>query len=330
MKAIIYEEYGSADVLRLKEVAKPIPKSNEVLIRVHAATVTSGDCNVRGFTFVPPGFGFVPRLAFGLRKPRRKILGTEVAGEIAAVGQDVTSFKEGDQVFGIDSGSLGAYAEFVCRPEKKALATKPVNTTYEEAAAIPFGGTTALFFLRDLGRIQPGQKVLINGASGGVGAYAVQLAKYYGAEVTGVCSTGNLKLVLGLGADQVVDYTTEDFRTKGERYDVILDTVVSMTSFSACKNALKHNGLYLAVAAGPQEFAQMIRTSLRGGRRVLGGTPAEKKGDLLFLKELVEAGKIRPVVDRCYPLEETADAHRYVDDGHKRGNVVIKVLQNGD
>jgi NADPH2:quinone reductase len=325
MKAIIYEEYGSADVLQLKEIAKPVPKAGEVLIKVRAATVTSGDCNLRGFTFVPPGFGFVPRLAFGLRRPRRKILGTEVAGEIEAVGKDVKSFKEGDQVFGIDSNSLGAYAEYVCRSEKKALALKPVNASYEEAAAIPFGGTTALFFLRDLGKLQPGQKVLINGASGGVGAYAVQLAKFYGAEVTGVCSTGNLELVMSLGADQVIDYTREDFRTKGERYDIILDTVVGKTSFSDCKNALKPKGLYLPVAGGPQEFLQLMWTASRGGKRVRAGTPPENKRDLIFLKELVEAGKIVPLIDRCYPLERTAEAHRYVDKGHKRGNVIITV-----
>jgi NADPH:quinone reductase-like Zn-dependent oxidoreductase len=329
MKAVVYEEYGSADVLQLKEVAKPVPKAGEVLIKVHAATVTSGDCNLRGFTFVPPGFGFVPRLAFGLRKPRRKILGVEVAGEIEAMGRDIRSFKEGDQVFGIDSNSLGAYAEYVCRPEKGALATKPANTTYEEAAAIPFGATTALFFLRDLGKIQSGQKILINGASGGVGSYAVQLAKYYGAKVAGVCSTGNLELVRSLGADHIIDYTQEDFRTNGESYNIILDTVVGKVSFSACKTALKQNGIYLAIAGGPQEFVQMMWMSFRGGERVLAGTPAEGKRDLMFLKELVEAGKIRPVIDRCYPLEQTADAHRYVDQGHKRGNIVITVAPNG-
>lgn len=328
MKAIVYTEYGPPDVLHLKEVAKPAPKDNEVLIRVHAATVTTGDVNLRGFTFVPPGFGFVPRLAFGLRKPNRAILGTEVAGEIEAIGKDVTSFKKGDQVFGIDSGRLGAYAEFVCRPEKGALAIKPADMTYEEAAALPGGAGTALYFLRDLAKIRLGQKVLIHGASGGVGTYAVQLAKHYGAEVTGVCSTANLELVQTLGADKVIDYTRADFRTSGETYDVILDTVVGRTSFSGCKNSLKSNGRYLAVAGGPKEFFQMAWTSIQGGRKVLAGTPGEGKEDLIFLKELVEAGKIKPFIDRCYPLEQTADAHRYVDQGHKRGNVVITVRHN--
>ncbi|MGZ9222843.1 MAG: NAD(P)-dependent alcohol dehydrogenase [Anaerolineales bacterium] len=328
MKAIVYTEYGPPDVLQLKEVEKPAPKDNEVLIRVHATTVTTGDVNLRGFTFVPPGFGFVPRLAFGLRGPRKTILGTEVAGKIEATGKDVTLFKKGDQVFGIGSGNLGAYAEFVCRPEKGALAKKPSNVSYEEAAAIPGGAGTALYFLRDLAKIRPGQKVLINGASGGVGTYAVQLARYYGAEVTGVCSTANVDLVKSLGADNVIDYTKADFRTSGETYDIILDTVVGRTSFSGCRNSLKQNGLYLAVAGGPKEFFQMAWTSIIGGRKVLAGTPVEAKEDLMFLKELAEAGKIKAVIDRCYPLEQTADAHRYVDKGHKRGNVAITVIHN--
>jgi NADPH:quinone reductase-like Zn-dependent oxidoreductase len=328
MKAIAYTEYGPADVLQLKEVEKPTPKNNEVLIRVHATTVTTGDVNLRGFTFVPPGFGFVPRLAFGLRGPKRAILGTEVAGEVEAIGKDVKWFKKGDQVFGIDSGSLGAYAEYVCRPEKGALVIKPANVSYEEAAAVPGGAGTALYFLRDVAKIQPGQKVLINGASGGVGSYAVQLAKYYGAEVTGVCSTANLELVKSLGADKVVDYTRVDFRTSRETYDVIVDTVVGRISFSGCKNSLKQNGLYLAVAGGPKEFFQMAWTSIIGRKKVLAGTPVEGREDLIFLKELVEAGKIKAVIDRCYPLEQTADAHRYVDKGHKRGNVVIAVTHN--
>ena len=325
MKAIAYNEYGPPDVLHLEEVEMPAPKEHEVLIRVYATTVTSGDVNLRGFTFVPPGFGLIPRLVFGLRRPKRRILGTELAGEIEAIGKDVTSFKKGDQVFGISSGTLGAYAEFVCRAEKGALAIKPADMSYEEAAAVPAGAGTALYFLRDMAKIRPGQKVLINGASGGVGTYAVQLARYYGAEVTGVCSPANLELVKSLGADQVIDYTRADFRTSGATYDVILDTVVGRTSFSGCKNSLKPNGLYLAVAGGPKEFFQMAWTSIQAGKKVLAGTPVEGKEDLIFLKELVEAGKIKPVIDRCYPLEQTADAHRYVDQRHKRGNVVITV-----
>jgi len=296
-----------------------------VLIKIHTATVTTGDCNARGLTFVPPGFGPLPRLMFGLRKPKITILGTELAGEVDAVGEAVTRFKKGDQVFGIGSNRFGAYAEFTCRPEKGALAIKPANLSYEEAASLPFGAGTALYFLRDKANLQRGQKILVNGASGGVGVYAVQLAKYYGAEVTGVCSTTNVELVKSLGADKVIDYTREDFTKSGETYGIILDTVVGKTSFSRCKASLKQNGLYLAVAGGLQEAAQMLWTSITGGKKVIFGSPAECKEDLVFIKELVEAGKLKPVIDRRYPLEQTAEAHRYVETGHKKGSVVITV-----
>ena len=325
MKAIVYHDYGPPEVLKLEEIEKPAPKDNEVLIKVYAATVTAGDCNVRGFTFVPPGFGPLPRLMFGLRKPKKPILGTEVAGEIEAVGKNVKLFKKGDQVFGIDSNTFGAYAEYVCRPEKGALIEKPANLTYEEAAALPFGAGTALYFLRDRAKLQRAQKVLIQGASGGVGLYAVQLAKYYGAEVTGVCSSMNLELVKSLGADKVIDYIKQDFTQTGETYDIIMDIVPGKVSFSRCKNSLKPNGQYLAVAGGLREMRDMLRTSITGGRKVIFGTPSERKEELVFVKELVEAGKLRPLIDRCYPLEQIAEAHRYVDKGHKKGNVVITV-----
>jgi NADPH:quinone reductase-like Zn-dependent oxidoreductase len=261
---------------------------------------------------------------FGLRKPKRTILGTELAGEIQAVGKDVKLFKEGDPDFGMPGSGFGAYAEYICLPEDAMLAIKPANITYEEAAAVPFGAHTALFFLRDKGNIQSGQKVLINGASGGVGTYAVQLAKHYGAEVTGVCSTANLELVKSLGADQVINYTQEDFTKNGETYDVIFDTV-GKTSFSGCRNSLKQKGLYLAGAGGPETLVQMLWTSMIGGQRVLAGPALEHKEDLIFLKELIEAGQVKPVIDRCYPLEQMAEAHRYVDTGRKKGNVVITV-----
>ncbi len=324
MKAIVYTQYGPPDVLQLKEVEKPVPKNNEVLIKVYATSVTTGDCNVRGFTFVPPGFGSLPRLMFGIRKPKRTILGVELAGEIEAVGKDVTLFKQGDQVFGIDSNRWGAYAQYTCRTETGALAIKPANMTYDEAAAVPFGAGTALSFLR-WGHIQNGQKALIIGASGGVGTYAIQLAKYYGTEVTGVCSTKNLELVKSLGADKVIDYTQEDFARNGETYDVILDTVVGQTSFSRCRGSLTPKGIYLAVAGGLQEAVQMVWTSMTSGKKVLLGSATERKEDLIFLKELIEAGKIKAVIDRRYPLEQAAEAHRYADKGHKRGNVVITV-----
>jgi NADPH:quinone reductase-like Zn-dependent oxidoreductase len=328
MKAIVYTDYGPPDVLQLRDVEKPAPKDHEVLIRVYAATVTAGDVNVRGFTFVPPGFGPLPRFMFGLRKPRKPILGTELAGEIEAVGKAVTLFKEGDQVFGIGSKEFGAYAEYTCRSEAGALALKPVNVTYEEAAAIPFGAGTALYFLRDRAKLQRGQKVLINGASGGVGTYAVQLAKYYGTEVTGVCSSVNVALVKSLGADKVIDYTQEDFTQSGETYDIIVDTVVGKTSFKRCKGSLKPQGRYLPVAGGLREIGQMLWTSITGSQKVIAGSPPERKEELIFLKQLVEEGKIKPVIDRRYPLEQIVEAHRYVDKGHKKGSVVITVGQS--
>jgi NADPH:quinone reductase-like Zn-dependent oxidoreductase len=330
MKAIVYEKYGPPDVLHLKEVEKPTPKENQVLIKIHATAVTTGDSNARGFTHVPPGFGPLPRLMFGITGPRKQVIGADLAGEIEAVGKDVKSFKIGDQVYGIDGNNLGTYAEYVCRLEEGALALKPANMSYEEAAAVPFGACTALYFLRDKANIQSGQEVLINGASGGVGTFAVQLAKYFGAEVTGVCSTRNLELVKSLGADKVIDYTKEDFTKSGETYDIIFDVVGGKISFSRCRNSLKQNGFFLAVAGGLKEGIQMVWTSAIGGKKVIfgGGIASERKDYLLFLKELIEAGNLKAVIDRSYTLEEIAEAHRYVDQGQKKGNVVITVEHN--
>lgn len=325
MKAIVYTEYGPADVLHLQEVKKPTPKDNEVLIKVHATSVTAGDCNARGFVFVPPGFGFLPRLMFGLRKPKQTILGMELSGEIEAVGKDIKLFKKGDPVFGTAGEKFGAYAEYICLVEEARLVMKPANITFEEAASIPFGATTALYFLRNVAKLQRGQKVLIIGASGCTGVYAVQLAKFYEAEVTGVCSTANVELVKSLGADKVIDYTQEDFTQNGETYDVIFDMVAGKASFACYKGSLKPNGLYLAGAGGLKEFAQMAWTALTGGKKVIAGEAPDRKEDLVFLKGLLEAGKLKPVIDRRYPLEKTAEAHRYADTGHKKGSVVITV-----
>jgi NADPH:quinone reductase-like Zn-dependent oxidoreductase len=324
MKAIVYTEYGSADVLHLQEVKKPAPRDNEVLIKVHATSVTAGDCNARGFVFVPPGFGSMARLAYGLRKPRQPILGMELAGEIIEVGKDVRLFKQGDQVFGI-SQKYGAYAEYTCMAEDARLVLKPANLTCAEAASIPFGATTALYFLRDLAKLQPGQKILIIGASGCTGVYAVQLAKYYGAEVSGVCSTRNLEMVRALGADNVIDYTQEDCTHNGQTYDVILDMVPGKSAFARYQSSLTSNGRYLAGAGGLESLAQMAWTGLTGGKKVIAGVAPDRVEDLVFLKVLLKAGKLKPVIDRRYPLEQTAEAHRYADTGHKRGSVVITI-----
>lgn len=325
MKAVIYEKYGSPDVLKLAEVEKPTPKDNELLIKVAATTVTAGDIRMRSFT-VPLSYWLPARIYLGFRKPKRAVLGMELAGEVEAVGKAVKQFKQGDQVFASTfEHGLGAYAEYKCLPETGLVALKPANSTWEEATAIPIGGRTALYFLREA-NIQPGQKVLIYGASGSVGTFAVQLAKLFGAEVTGVCSTTNLELVKSLGAAKVIDYTQEDFARNGETYDVIFDTV-GKSSYSDCLRSLKKDGFYLQAIAAPGMSIRMRWTSMTSSQKTVGGGPPPKSEDMIFLKELVEAGKLKPVIDRCYPLEQIAEAHRYVDKGHKKGNVVITIAK---
>ncbi|MCL4301818.1 MAG: NAD(P)-dependent alcohol dehydrogenase [Anaerolineae bacterium] len=325
MKAVIATQYGSPEVLQLQEVEKPAPKDNELLIKVYATTVNAGDSRMRSFD-VPPLFWLPARLTLGFTKPKQPIFGMELAGEIEAVGKEVTRFKVGDQVFASTfAANFGAHAEYKCLPEDGAVVIKPPTMTYEEATTLPISANTALFFLK-AGHIQPGQKVLIYGASGSVGTFAVQLAKYFGAEVTGVCSTGNVALVKSLGADQVIDYTQEDFAKNGETYDIIFDTV-GKTTFSQCKRALKKNGYYLHTVMVLPEI-KGLWSSLTTGKKVIGGTAVPRQEALGFLKELVELGRLKPVIDRCYPLEQMVEAHRYVETGHKKGNVVISLEQN--
>ena len=328
MKAIVYTEYGSPDVLQLKEVEKPTPKEDEALVRVHAASVNAADFEMLRGTW-SARFG-------GLLKPKHKILGSDIAGRIEAVGRNVTQFQPGDEVFGdLSERGFGAFAEYVCVPEN-ALRLKPSSMTFEEAAAVPSAGVVALqnlrgvgssslsFLLSDKGHIQSGQKVLINGAGGGVGTFAVQLAKSFGAEVTGVDSTRKLDMLRSIGADHVIDYTQEDFTKSGETYNVIFD-VVGKTSFSRSIRSLKQGGCYLLANAGLSQMVRGLWTSMTSSKQVIFRTASEKTEDLLILKELIEAGKIQSVIDRRYPLEHIAEAHRYVDTGHKKGNVVITV-----
>ncbi len=326
MKAVVYERYGSPDVLELREVPKPLPGHNEVLIRTYATTVTSGDWRVRSLE-VPTGFGFLSRLAFGLSKPRQPVLGTELAGVVEAVGKEVRQFKIGDAVFAFSGSAMGCYVEYKCMPEDGALALKPANLTFDEAAALSFGGTTALSFLRR-GKLQSGEKVLINGASGGVGSAAVQLARHFGADVTAVCSTANVALVQSLGAHHVIDYTKEDFTRNGETYDVIVDTA-GTAPFSRSKGSLKKRGRLLQVLGGLPDMLRVPWVFLTTNKRIIAGPAGGTREDLRFLAELAEGGRFKPVIDRRYPFAQIAEAHRYVDKGHKKGNVVITMEHNG-
>ena len=327
MKAMVSTAYGSPDVLQLREVEKPTPEHDQVLIKVFATTVNIGDCRVRSFD-VPLPFWIPYRIQLGLGKLKQPILGAVVAGEVEAVGKDVKRFRKGDQVYGMDIDARGGHAEYVCRSEEGALAKKPANMTYEEAAAIPHGTLTALTFLREKGKVKRGQRVLINGASGAVGTAAVQLAKFFGAEVTGVCGTTNLELAKSLGADRVIDYRTEDFTKIGQTYDIIFDAV-GKSSFTRCRDSLEPNGIYLATDPKLAVFLSMLWTMMAGSKKAIWALGPERAEDLEYLTELIEAGEIKAIIDRRYPLEQMAEAHRYVEKGHTSGNVIITVKHDG-
>ncbi len=318
MKAIVCGSYGSPEVLVLKEVPKPSPRDNELLIRVNATSVTAGEVRLRK----PDPFAV--RFAFGLTKPKYPILGVVLAGVVEAVGANVTRYKPGDKVFGSAGMTFGTYAEYVCVSEDATLAAMPPEMSFEQAAAIPFGGTTALWFLRK-GNIQSGDSVLIYGASGAIGTSAVQLAKHFGAHVTGVCSTVNLEMVRSLGADTVIDYMAGEMTFPEGSFDIVFDTV-GESPFAACVRALKENGKYLrAVHMRPAEIIRGAWVSFTTGKKVIGGVISETADDMAFLRDLVETGSLRPVIDRTYNLEQIPEAHAYVETGRKKGNVVVTV-----
>ena len=333
MKAIVYKEFGAPDVLHVEEREKPTPKDNQLLIKVHATTVNYGDLAARDFVSMKPRdfnmpwlFWLGARFFFGTKQPKLEILGSEFAGEVEATGKDVTTFKTGDSVFGYLGQNMGAYAEYFCMPEKGAVALKPENMTFEEAAAVPYGAIMALHLLNKAG-VESGQRVLINGASGGIGSAAVQIAKHhYDALVTGVCGTPRVEFVKSLGADEVIDYTKEDFTQNGQTYDLIFD-VLGKSSFSRCKDSLNKNGRYLRVSFKSRQLLQMLRTKIIGSKKVICALAPGSQEDLKAVKQLIDAGKIKAIIDKSFEMEQAAKAHRYVKEGHKKGHVVI-TLQN--
>ncbi|MBN2348024.1 MAG: NAD(P)-dependent alcohol dehydrogenase [Bacteroidales bacterium] len=330
MKAIVYTEYGPPEVLHLKELDQPLPKDNEIQIKVHAVSINYGDLLARNIKntslseFNMLGLFFlIAKLDFGLKKPKRQILGSEFSGEVVVIGKDVKQFKVGDPVFGYRGQLMGTYAEYFCMPENGCVTIKPANMSFPEAAAIPMGAIMALHLLKEKGNIQPGQRVLINGASGSLGSIAVQLAKnYFGAEVTGVCGTPRLEYVKSLGADKVIDYRTTDFTKNGETYHLIFD-ILGKSRFSKIKGALTKNGRYLLASFKMKQLLQMLWTKIRGGKKVICALAPGSLKDLKSVKELIEDGKIKTIIDKTFPMEKAAEAHRYVEEGNKKGNVVI-------
>jgi NADPH:quinone reductase-like Zn-dependent oxidoreductase len=331
MKVIVYKEFGLPDVLRVEEKEKPTPKDNDVLVKVHATTVNYGDLAARNFISITPRqfnmpwlFWLGARFFFGTKTPKIEILGSEFAGEVEATGKDVTSFKKGDPVFGYLGQNMGAYAEYFCMPEKGTVAIKPENMTFEEAAAVPYGAIMALHLLSKA-EVQSGQRILINGASGSIGSAAVQIAKHhFGAHVTGVCGTLRVDFVKSLDADEVIDYTKQDFTQNGETYDLIFD-VLGKSSFSRCKGSLSKKGRYLRVSFKSRQLLQMMWTSIFGSKKVICALAPGSQKDLTAAKELIEAGKIKAIIDKSFSMEQAAEAHRYVEEGQKKGHVIIKM-----
>jgi NADPH:quinone reductase-like Zn-dependent oxidoreductase len=325
VKAILHSQYGPPDLLQSKDVDKPAPRDNEVLVAIQATTVSTGDCNMRNFTFVTRSMRPLARLMFGIGKPwRPRVLGTELAGEVESVGKQVTRFKKGDRIVASTGMAGGGHAEYACVAENGALALKADSLSWEEAVAIPFGANTALYFLENLGKIQPGQKLLIIGASGSIGSAAVQLAKHFGATVTAVCSGANTQMVKSLGADKVIDYTKEDFTASAETYDIIFD-IVGATTFRRSRHLLEPHGVFLQNIMGLTDVARILWTSIAGGKKIKGGVATENRERMNVIAELAATGKLKPVIDRRYPLEQIAEAFTYVEQGHKKGNVVIVV-----
>ena len=323
MKAVVCTKYGAPEVLQLKEIEKPAPKNNEVLVKIYATTVSAADYKVRSFD-VPASFWLPARLMLGLRKPRKSVLGMELSGVIESIGKDVRLFKKGDQVFAATLQTVGGYSEYICLPEDGPIALKPENISYEEAAAIPIGARTAFHYLKKIADIKPGHKILIYGASGSVGTYAVQLAKYFGAEVTGVCSTSNLDMVKSLGVDKVIDYTKGNYTKAFETYDIIFVTI-DKCPFGTCKKALNKKGTYLNVGR-PLKSLPMLWTSLSSSKKiVVGKNSPETAKALNTLKSIVEEGLLKAVIDRSYPLDQIVEAHQYADQGHKKGNLIITI-----
>ena len=321
----MHTQYGPPDLLQFKEVEKPVPKDNEVLIAINATTVSTGDCNIRNFTFVTKSMRPIAKLMFGIGKPwKARILGTELAGEVERAGKDVARFKKGDRVVASTGMVCGGHAQFACLPENGALAIMPDALSWEEAVAIPFGANAALYYLRDLGQIHAGQELLIIGASGSIGSAGVQLAKHFGATVTAVCSGANVELVRALGADKVIDYTRDDFTRNGNTYDLIFD-VVGATTFDQCRNSLRPNGVFLQNIMELTDIVRALWTSIASRKKIKGGVAINNLQRMNSIVELVKAGKLKPVVDRSYPLERISEAFKYVEQGHKKGNVVITV-----